>query len=188
VASIILNFTAKKQKIIWSNQQFMSLDNIQLSAATIAALYTKSLVALKTEPAKENKAPGFTINILGKNLKGVVIIVSNTNTAYLPDEELNFLLGILNACKLNMDDVGIFNLQKNEGADYKTITSTLKAEKIFLFGTSAEAIKLPLSFPPYQIQQYNNQVYLTAPALSSLQTDIAEKTKLWACLRQIFSI
>jgi hypothetical protein len=188
VASIILIFTAKKQKKSWSNHPFMSLDNIQLPAATIAALYKKSLVELKTAPAKENNATTSSINILGKNAKGVVIIVSNTDTAYLPDDELNFLLGILNACKLNMDDVGIFNLQKNEGVDYKTITSSLKAEKIFLFGTGAEEIKLPLSFPAYQIQQYNNQVYLTAPALSALQTDKAEKTKLWNCLKQIFSI
>lgn len=166
----------------------MSLDNIQLPVATIAALYKKSLVELKMKPAKENRPAAFSINILGKNAKGIVIIVSNADTAYLPDDELNFLLGVLNACKLNMDDVGIFNLQKNEEADYKTITSSLKAEKIFLFGTSAEEIKLPLSFPPYQIQQYNNQVYLTAPALSALQNDRAEKTKLWNCLQQIFSL
>lgn len=166
----------------------MSLDNIQLPAVTIAALYKKSLVELKTEPARENKPAAFSINILGKNAKGIVIIVSNADTVYLPDDELNFLLGVLNACKLNMDDVGIFNLQKNAGADYKTIMSVLKAEKIFLFGTTAEEIKLPLSFPLYQIQQYNNQVYLTAPALGALQNDKEEKTKLWNSLQQIFSL
>lgn len=166
----------------------MSLNNIQLPAATVAALYKNSLVELKTVPVSEMKTVTSSINILGKNAKGVVIIVSNAGTAYLPDDELNFLLGILNACRLNMDDVGIFNLQKNEGADYKTISSALHAEKIFLFGAGAEDIKLPLSFPPYQIQQYNNQVYLTAPALRALQNDKAEKTKLWNCLRQIFAV
>ncbi len=166
----------------------MSLDNIQLSPVTVAALFRKTLVELKSEQATPKKIDSPSINILGKNARDIIIIVSNKETAYLPDEELNFLLGILNACKLNMDDVGIFNLQKNEGADYKKITLELNAEKIFLFGIAADEIKLPLSFPHYQIQKYNSQVYLTAPSLNELQHDKAEKTKLWNCLKQIFSI
>ena len=166
----------------------MSLDNIQLPPATVASLFKKSLVELKTTQAAEKSTATTSINILGKNAKGIVIIVSNDETAYLPDEELNFLLGILGACKLNMDDVGIFNLNKNEGVDYKSISTELNADKIFLFGIGVDEIELPLSFPNYQIQKYNNQVYLTAPALSALQNDKVEKTKLWNCLKQIFSI
>lgn len=166
----------------------MSLDNIQLPPATIAALYRKTLIEPKGELPSEKKGNISSISILGKNQKGVLIIVQNADVAYLPDDELNFLMGILNACKLNMDDAGIINLQKNEGADYKSISAELRAEKIFLFGIGEQAIKLPLSFPHYQVQKYNNQVYLTAPALRELQNDKAEKTKLWNCLKQIFSI
>lgn len=166
----------------------MSLDNIQLPPVTVAALYKKSLVELKSETAGQLIGAAHSISILGKNAKGIVIIVSNTGTAFLPDEELSFLLGILNACKLNMDDVGILNLQKNEGIDYITIAKELRTDKIFLFGPGAGDIKLPLSFPRYQIQKYNNQVYLTAPSLNEMQHDKAEKTKLWNCLKQIFSI
>ncbi len=115
----------------------MSLDNIQLPPATITDLFRKSLVELKSTQAAEKTTGSSSINILGKNAKGIMIIVSNDETAYLPDEELNFLLGILAACKLNMDDVGIFNLHKNEDADYKTISAELNAEKIFLFGIGA---------------------------------------------------
>ena len=166
----------------------MSLDNIQLPPVTITGLFRKSLVELKSPQAAENPSTITSINILGKNLKRVLIIISNDEVAYLPDEELNFLLGILSACKLNMDDVGIMNLRKNTGADYKSISAELNTEKIFLFGTGEDEIKLPLSFPYYQVQKYNNQVYLTAPSLSALQSDKAEKTKLWNCLKQIFSI
>ncbi len=166
----------------------MSLDNIQLPPLAIAALYKKSLVELKIGQAGEKTGSTDSINILGKNDKGVLIIVNNSETAFLPDEDLNFLLGILNACKLNMDDVGIINLQKNAAVNYKIISSELKAEKLFLFGVDAGEIKLPLSFPYYQIQKYNSQVYLTAPALDALLHDKTEKTKLWNCLKQIFSI
>ena len=146
------------------------------------------MVGLKSDqPATEKvKAPSF--NMLGKNQKGVLVLVNNSEAAFLQDDELNFLLGILSACKLNMDDVGIVNLNKYPDADYKKISTGLNPDKILLFGLAAADIKLPLSFPDYQIQKYNNQVYLTAPLLSSLQNDKAEKTKLWNCLKQIFSI
>jgi hypothetical protein len=128
------------------------------------------------------------LGILGKNLKGIVLLVSNNDLAFVPDEELNFLLGILSACKLNMDDVGILNISKHPSADYKNIAAELNAKKVFLFGVDPGAIKLPLSFPYYQVQRYNDQTYLCSPALSSIQNDKAEKTKLWNCLKQIFSI
>lgn len=166
----------------------MSLDNIQLPPVTVAALFRKTLVDLKSsQPAESAKATS-SINILGKNAKKITIIVSNNEVIYLPDEELNFLLGILGACKLNMDDVGIMNLCKNKGVNYNEISDELNAEKILLFGVSADEIELPLAFPHYQIQKYNNQVYITAPALSALQNDKTEKTKLWNCLKQVFSI
>jgi hypothetical protein len=167
----------------------MSLDNIQLPPITVQQLFRKSLVELKTtQAAAEKETVAATLNILGKNQKGILIAVNNSEAAFLQDDELNFLLGILSACKLNMDDVGILNINKHPDADYKKLSAELNAEKVFLFGIDAGEINLPLSFPQYQIQQYNGQTYLSAPPLSALQNDKAEKTKLWNCLKQIFSI
>lgn len=166
----------------------MSLNNIQLSGITLQELYKKTLVEIKSHKADEKKVDATSLNILGKNLKKIVLVVRNKDTAFLTDEELNFLLGILSACKLNMDDVGILNLAKNKNTGYEMISKELNAEKIFLFGVDPGDINLPLAFPHYQAQQFKNQLYLSAPALSSLQNDKAEKTKLWNCLKKIFSI
>ena len=166
----------------------MSLDNIQLSGIALQELYKKSLVEVKSKKADEKKSASSSLNILGKNLKNIILIVRNNEVAFLTDEELNFLLGILSACKLNMDDVAILNLVKNKNAQYETISKELNAEKIFLFGVDPGDINLPLAFPHYQPQQFKNQLYLSAPPLSDLQHDKAEKTKLWTCLKKIFSI
>jgi len=166
----------------------MSLDNIQLPPVTVASLFRKSLVDLKSEQTAEQNNPAPPFAILGKNKKGILIIVQNNEAAFLPDEELNFLLGVLGACKLNMEDVGIINIAQSAQADYKTISGNVQAGKLFLFGIGAGDIQLPLAFPHYQVQQYNKQVYLSAPSLQELQNDRAEKTKLWNCLKQIFSI
>jgi hypothetical protein len=166
----------------------MSLNSIQLSPTSIQELYRHSLVQLKSPVVATETKPVAAFNILGKNQQHIVIIVNNNAVAFVPDEELNFLLGVLSACKLNMDDVGILNISKKPSPDYKKIAAELHAEKLILFGTAPDAIKLPLSFPHYQVQRYNEQTYLSAPALSAIQLDKAEKTKLWNSLKQIFSI
>lgn len=166
----------------------MSLDGIQLPPIVLQALFTTSLVHLAKETVVADSLPASLIQSLGNNRQHVTIVISNDETLYLPDNQLNFLLGILSACGLSMDDVAIVNIKKNISVSYTLLETELSAEKIFLFDVLPSEIDLPLSFPSYQVQRFNNQLYLTAPSLSSIQDDKAEKTKLWDCLQQIFSI
>ena len=85
-----------------------------------------------------------------------------------------------------MADIALVNVAKNPSISYTEITGQFKAEKIILFGTEPEAIGLPLEFPHYQIQKFNNQVYLSSVSLNGLQADKEEKLKLWNCLKKIF--
>jgi hypothetical protein len=166
----------------------MSLDNIQLTPITLQGLFSKSLIGTPSIQAPGDSSQKKKLSFLGKNQKQIIIIVDNDEALYLPDEQLNFLLGILGACKLTMEDVAIINIKKNEAFTYKTLSKELNAEKIFLFGVDASEIGLPLQFPYYQVQQYNKQVYLSSPLLTILQDDKVEKSKLWLCLKKVFSI
>lgn len=166
----------------------MSLDNIQLPPIVLQELFKHSLIDYKTEKKSEEKPVLKGFSTLGNNRSHILIIVESDKTLYLPDEQLNFLLGILAACNLTMEDVAILNINQNKTVTYKSLTNELKSEKVFLFGVNPVQIELPLDFPNYQIQQYNNQTYLTAPTLSQFQDNKAEKTKLWNCLKQIFNI
>ena len=166
----------------------MSLNNIQLPSIVLQQLFKHSLIDLKNEQEPEEKIISKKFATLGNNSKQIVILVSSDETMYLPDEELNFLLGILAACSLTMDDVAILNIKKNLSVHYKTVTKELKPEKLLLFGVKPAQIELPLDFPYYQVQRYNNQVYLTAPLLLNIKENKAEKTNLWNCLKQIFAI
>ena len=147
----------------------MSLDTVKLTPFLLQELFKNSLVEFdaKELKEKENESPISSFHILGNNRKNVVIIVENNETLYLPDNQLNFLLGILSACKLSMDDVAIINIAKNKRVTYKSIELELKAEKIILFGVAPAQINLPLEFPLYQIQQYNNQTYISASCSES---------------------
>lgn len=165
----------------------MSLDNIQLPSIVLQDLYKKSLIDLNnntTETAINNN----NIPYLGNNQKRICIIVDDENALYLTDELLNFLLGILGACKMSMADIALVNFSKNKPLSYLAIQNELKAETCLMFGILPEQLELPLSFPLYQIQKFNNQQYLAALPLQKLQQDKAEKTKLWNCLKLLFNL
>lgn len=166
----------------------MSLDNIQLPAMILQGLYSKSLYDLETDKSVLDDIQTGNIASLGSNQKKIAVLVNSTAAIYLPDEELNFLLGILTACKLSMADIALINLAKNPNLAYTAVTEQLKAEKIFLFGLDADALALPLHFPHYQVQQFNNQVYLSSVSLNELQANKEEKMKLWNCLKKIFTL
>jgi hypothetical protein len=166
----------------------MSLDNIQLPDTILQGLYSKCLYNLETDKSVSNDIQLGSIGYLGNNQKKIAVLVSSTAAIYLPDEELNFLLGILTACKLSMADIALINLAKNPNLAYADVTEQLKCEKLFLFGLDADALALPLQFPHYQVQHFNNQVYLSSVALHELQADKEEKLKLWNCLKKIFAL
>ncbi len=166
----------------------MSLDNIQLPVNVLQRLYARSLYDFTLDNSVDNPSPINNIVSLGNNLKKIVLLVTSAEAIYLPDDELNFLLGILNACKLSMADVALINISKNPSVTYQQVAKHFKAEKIFLFGLSPEVLGLPLQFPHYQIQHFNNQVYLSSVSLTTLQTEKEEKLKLWNCLKKIFSL
>ncbi len=166
----------------------MSLDNIQLPAIVLQDLFKHSLIDLNTNQAPATNTSTKNLAFLGNNQKQIAIIVNDENNLYLPDENLNFLMGILTACKLSMADVALININQKKSLTYTLIGEQLLAGTFILFGVLPGQLQLPLEFPEYQIQKFNNQLYLSAPALTILAADKAEKTKLWNCLKQVFAI
>lgn len=164
----------------------MSLDNIQVPPIVLQDLYKKTLFDLKTDGQAMVSPETAPISHLGNNRKKIAIIVMSSEAIYLPDEDLKFLLGILLACKLSMEDIALVNVTEHSSLVYNDLTEQFSAEKIFLFGVDPEILKLPLQFPHYQVQQFNNQVYVSSASLTDLQNDKAEKMKLWNCLKTVF--
>ncbi len=157
----------------------MSLDNIQLTPIVLEGLFSKSLYDLK---------PAGIVSFLGENRRKIAVLVRATAAMYLPEDELNFLAGILTACKLSMADIALINVEKNTGLSYTLMTDQVKAETVLLFGVDPAELSLPLQFPHYQLQHFNNQVYLSSVPLQVLQADKQEKMKLWNSLKKVFSL
>ncbi len=166
----------------------MSLDNIQLSSYLLHNLYNKSLVDLEPEQKITDSLLPTTIKYLGKNEKQLAILVRDEENVFLDDDNLNFLIKIMSACQVTLADMALINIHKQEKVNYQSIMQELKAVKIIFFGPEPQQLSFPLQFPHYQVQRYNKQVYLAAPSLDILKINKEEKTKLWSCLQQMFSL
>jgi hypothetical protein len=179
----------------------MQLKNLNLPGSVIADLYKQSLViadekissietsekvddSITFSPAPVTKG----IQFLGDNRKNILVLVSNENISYLADEDLSFLTSMLSACKLNLSDVAIVNLDNKPGLSYKEIKNELHSNVVLLFGTTPESINIPVSFPHFQVQSFNNNTFLYIPSLHEIQNDKILKSKLWVCLRRIFNV
>jgi hypothetical protein len=189
----------------------MSLNNIQLNPSLLADLYRSSLVetlvdtnespqpkgkkqivsmqssaTVEPGPQAEHKESS-AWKCLGEFKKSILIIVRYNNAPYLPDKQLNFLTSVLNACKLNLGDVAILNAA-NGHFSHKDLQEKFKSRFTILFGLTPEEFEMPLSFPEFQVQAFNNCTFLHTPVLEALETDKGLKGKLWVCLKKMFGV
>lgn len=181
----------------------MKLNDIHLSSSVIADLYKSSLIEINQTSDQVSKEVIATNNnmivsdnyqnewkYLGNNKKNILILVKydNDNCIHLPDDHLNFLINMLSACKISLDDVAIMNLHNHPQASYNEIINQFKSKIVFLFGVEPIVIGMPISFPHFQVQSFSKCTFLFTPEMEDLKKDNVFKSKLWVCLRRIFSI
>ena len=166
----------------------MSLDDIQLGPSLAAGLYKKTLVDIDNHQSKTEASKKETLTVLGGNSQRICIFVNEAHFPFLSDEDMEFLTGVLAACKLSMADVALMNAAGSTSLNYQLLNSELAPSIILFFGTDPAATGLPLQFPHYQLQKYNGQTFLSAPALKILSENKEEKKKLWLSLKTLFNI
>jgi len=161
----------------------MSLNDIQLKPSLLADLYKNSLVETTTTTVPEIKQ----IKYLGNNQKKIIVVVSHPDVPFLPDDELNFLTSILAACKLSIADIAIINNTHIEQTELQKMIDS-EGKNVLLFGVEPLSIGLPINFPVFQLQPFNNRTYLHAPVLTQIESDKGLKARLWSALKVLFGI
>ncbi len=173
----------------------MDLNSILLSAPVLTELYGNTLVEqgvysptteVHNVDKKEVKLTGW--KSFGDNKKNILILVKYPGVEFLPEQQLNFLNGMLAACKLELKDTALINIGDHQMASYKEIMSQFKSRIILLFDVAPASIGLPLDFPHFQIQPFSGNSFLYSPSLDDLENDKMLKSKIWVCLRRLFNI
>ena len=175
------------------------LNHIHLPASLVAGIYKNHLVETErlsqTERPTEKKKPAVTpapgvYQYLGKNQKGICLLVDYANDVHLPDSQLDFLTSILQACKLNLGDVAIVNCGRQQ-VSFPTLTDQLACSHLLIFGVIPGAIGLG-DIPLFSVQKEGSCRLLYSPAAENLNNPGAEskllKSKLWLCLKEMFAI
>lgn len=128
---------------------------------------------------------------LGGNAKGIVVVVNDRENVYLSDDELQLLTGILNACKLNMQDIAVINYARYP-YPFARLQQLMQINNCILFEVSLQQVQLPFSIPYNQVQAFNNCTFTYAPSLRTMLGTTEEaklqKSKLWLSLKKMFNI
>ncbi len=163
----------------------MSLDNIQLSDQTCAILYSHNLIEDQASNVTANSQEKIKINSLGENQRNVLFLVNDPSCKFLPDEEMELLTKLISACKLSMADIALVNFNSNN-YNYKQFNDQFHPKKILIFGLKNSELELPFDIPHFQVQNFHEQLYLTAPALNEFLNNTALKKELWMSLQKLF--
>src|SRR5687768_12232113 len=161
----------------------MSLNNLHLHPQLLAGMYSNVLI--ESDAGSVSSA---TIKSLGANKKNILIVVFNERENALPDESLQFLITILKACQLSLADVAIVATNNKTGLDYKACTAQFESKQVLPFNLAPVDFGIPIHFPEFQIQRFDNRTYLWAPALMLIEKDVETKKQLWISLKKLFSL
>lgn len=149
-----------------------------LPSDLIASLYKDVLIG--DQHPKKNEQNAKQIEI-----KDTLILV-NSKDGTLNERQSAFLSSILKACKMELHDVNLICSKSGNCPSYQELASTFSPKNIIAFGITPTDIALPMLFPEFQIQGFENIKYTTAPLLEEIEQDKSLKIKLWGTLQQLF--
>jgi hypothetical protein len=169
----------------------MSLNKIQLPAIVVSGLYKNTLVTMDDGCKEKEPLVDQRYRFLGRNKKNVTLVTYSDDAVFLSELHLTFITKLLDACKINLEDVAIVNKAQEE-INITALKKQLIPKKLILFGVEPTSVKLPIHFPLFKQQEFDGCIYLYVPPLEDLTIETNEskllKSKLWVCLQNLFEL
>lgn len=166
----------------------MTIDNIHLSDFLCQNLFKNNLIGEEEVLKIPEKAEKTKIQHLGLNQKRILFLVNNPDNKYLEDAEMEMLTNLLTACKLSVADIALVNYAHCAPVTYDELITEFNCGKLLVFGISTGDLKLPFNVPDFQIQKFQQQIYLFNPTMNAILNDVHLKKNLWNSLKKLFSI
>lgn len=163
----------------------MSINTIQISKKAVGILFAKSLVEARPEKKATDQKIKNKLKSLGGNKKKILFLITDSQSKFLPDPQMDLLSNLLTACKLNMEDIALVNYG-DRSFNYHQILEHFHPKKILMFGIDPSALELPFTIPHFQIQSFQDQLYVSAPPFNHFLDNKDLKKELWKCLQKLF--
>lgn len=139
------------------------------------------------EPIAETSPNIPPLPYFGKNLKKILILFENKESEQLPSSEELFLKKVLQAVKLNFDDIALINVAFVDEAAYSQINSFDAVIQISL-GVRKDSLYFNTSRNLYSIAREKDVRYLLTDDLATIQNQQDKKVLLWDNLQKLFKV
>jgi hypothetical protein len=126
----------------------------------------------------------FNFNFLGKNEKGILIIVNDkvNKVSTVPGTEL--LRKLVKAIALTNSDFALVNYADYEGATFEDLKSFFNCNMLLSFGVNSTQLGLQEQ-PLNKLTLFNETKLIFAKNLQDLDSDLQSKKLLWTTLQQL---
>lgn len=166
----------------------MSLDQIHLNPRQTADLYEGLLVDGAGPSTPTDYPLAAPPPMLGHYGRKILILVQEPDHAFLGDEDLQFLTGVITACKMSLADVGIVNLSSAPIGSFEQMCQSIEPSACWIFGIHTPAMGLPPMNDPNHSYTHRSLPIFWAPSLQQLATDPQAKRALWTQLKKHYGI
>lgn len=168
----------------------MDFNKLRLPDMAITDLFKNSIIQGigETDQLLINP-PSLPVKATEKS-SSILIAVNYPGSDDIAIEQYLFLSTVLNACQLNIKDAVIINMAR-QALSFADL-ALLSSHTILLFGINSSLLNPLAESLPFEVSLVQGIRVLTAPALDEFTTNSAQsrhlKTKLWAGLKEIFTL
>jgi hypothetical protein len=121
---------------------------------------------------------------LGENNKSFLVIIYNETLDYLAKADLEFLLKILKAKNLVLEDIAILNKAKYQNLSFESIKEFFGFNKMLTFGINPKEFGIA-NITANKKFSFKNTVILGTWDLNQLNTDVKKKAIFWNELKTL---
>jgi hypothetical protein len=128
-----------------------------------------------TEPKPSSK-PAY--EYLGENNKSFLVVINNTEKDFLAKADLEFLLKIIKAKGLVLEDIAILNKAKYKNLSFDNLKEFFAFNKMLTFGINPKEFGV-VGIESNKKCSFKNTTILGTWDLALLNSDVKKKTTFW---------
>ena len=124
----------------------------------------------------------------GENNKYVLVAYKNPDSSAISQAQRDFLLKILGAVNLTINDVALLNLANYPGAAVGDMKNYLGTSKLLAFADGDTGLDVPAFDTPYTPADFLGMKVIKSNSFNTIMPDPDQKRKLWSGLKQLFNV
>lgn len=161
---------------LFNEDLYVLKDDASINDTIVENSTATTIPALETPEEQKVEKPIF--EYIGDNNKYILVIVKDPTQKFLNAKELEFLLKILSAKKLDLKDIAIINTESYDSLDFNDLKEYFALSKILTFGINPASLNTQ-GITANKAGEYKGVKILGTWTLAQLESDVKKKTIYW---------